>query len=92
MLRPRSGKAATNENKYPYVVELAVVADKLEFELGRRIIQFHKSRHIEPRHGRTITRQGELYYRWCFSDLSVARAFVEQFGAEFLKPFELRPK
>jgi hypothetical protein len=40
-----------NEYKYPNIVELTFPADGLEFELNRRIIGFHKSRHIQPRHG-----------------------------------------
>jgi len=86
MLSPRSGKAKANESKYPYIVELAVKDDKLDVELGRRIMVFHQSRDILPRHGRTLARQDGYYYRWCFSDLSTARAFVEQFGGEFCKP------
>ena len=79
-------QAQATENKYPYVVELAVVTDGMDIELSRQIVRFHKSRHIQPRHGRTVVRQGGFYYRWCFSDLSTAGAFVEQFGGEFYKP------
>jgi hypothetical protein len=83
----RGGKATTNENKYPYVVGLSVARDGLDIEFGRRIIQFHKSRHIQPRYGRRITtRRGQLFYRWCFRHLLIARAFVEEFGGEFCKP------
>jgi hypothetical protein len=79
-------RSLTNETRHPYVVELAVVRDGLDVELSRRIMQFHKSRHIQPRYGRRITtRRGSLYYRWCFSDLLIARAFVEQFDGEFCK-------
>jgi hypothetical protein len=74
------GKALTNERKYPHVVELTITADGLDVALGRRIIEFHKSRHIQPRHGRRIVRQGKIYYRWCFSDPVSARAFIEEFG------------
>jgi len=38
----------TNEIKHPYVVEIALVRDGLDVELSRRIMQFHKSRHIQP--------------------------------------------
>ena len=86
MLPPRISKAVRNENEFPYIIQLAVVADKLEAELGRRIVQFHKLRHIEPRHGRRMFQQGKVFYRWCFFDLSTAHAFVEQFGGEFYKP------
>jgi hypothetical protein len=83
---PRFSKALVNENKHPYVVELAVVTDGMDAELSGQIVRFHKSRHIQPRHGRTTVRQGQFYYRWCFSDLLIARAFVEEFGAKFCKP------
>jgi hypothetical protein len=81
----RPGKAAANEKKHPYVVELAIARDRLDVELSRHIMQFHKSRQIQPLHGRIIIRQRKLIYRWCFDDLLVARAFVEQFGGEFCK-------
>jgi hypothetical protein len=51
------GKAVTNESIYPNIVELAVTAGGLEVELARRIIEFHKLRHIEPRHGRRIHKE-----------------------------------
>ena len=79
----RSPKAAANESKYPNIVQLAVAADGLDVTLGRRIINFHKSRHIQPHHGRTIIRHQQIFYRWCFSDLATARDFIEQFGGEF---------
>jgi hypothetical protein len=75
-------RAKTNEFEHPYVVELAVVSDGLDVELSQRIMQFHKSRHIRLRYGRS----GSNYYRWCFSDLLIARAFAEQFSGEFCKP------
>jgi hypothetical protein len=78
-----SPKAAANESKYPNIVELGVPSDGLDVILGRRIINFHKSRHIQPHHGRTINRQKQIFYRWCFSDLATARDFIEQFGGEF---------
>ena len=83
MIQPGSGKALANENKYPNVVELAVPDGVLEIQLSRRIMNFHKSRHIQPRHGRTINRQKQIFHRWCFSDLAMARAFIDQFGGEF---------
>ena len=82
----RIGNALVNERKYPNIVELTVSADGLEIQSNRRIIEFHKSRHIQPRYGRTITtKRGTIFYRWCFSDLSIARDFAEQFGGEFCK-------
>jgi hypothetical protein len=85
MPQPYSSKALTNESRYPNIVELAVAADGLEVALSHRIITFHKSRNIEPRLGRRTVRQGQVYYRWCFSDLTAARAFVEQFGGALLE-------
>ena len=83
---PRRNKATTNEFSHPYVVELAVVGDALDVELGQRIMQFHESRDIQPRHGRRINRRrGKFHYRWCFSDLLIAHAFAKQFGGEIAK-------
>jgi hypothetical protein len=54
--------------------------------LGRRIMQFHESRHVQLRHGRRInTKRGKTYYRWRFSDLLIARDFAEQFGGDLAK-------
>jgi hypothetical protein len=30
--------------------------------------------------------KGKTYYRWCFSDLPTARAFIEQFGGSLYEP------
>ena len=72
-------KALANERKYPNIVELTFPADGLEFEFNRRIIEFHKSRHIQPR-GRQTVREKRTYSRWCFADLGAACDFIEQFG------------
>jgi len=82
-----SGRSKSNESRYPYIVELAVGKNGLDAKLGRQIMQFHNARRIEPRHGSTTVGRDGVYYRYCFSDLSKARAFVEQFGG-----VELRPK
>jgi hypothetical protein len=81
----RGGKAFANEQNFPFVVEVLVAANGLDVELNGRIVGFHKARRIPPRHGRTIWRNEQRYYRWCFSDLDTARAFVEQFGGAFYK-------
>jgi hypothetical protein len=81
----RAGKAFTNERKYPFIVEVPVAANGLDVELSRQISGFHKSHRIPPRFGRTVFRDGQSYYRWCFSDLATARAFVEEFGGAFYK-------
>jgi hypothetical protein len=73
-------KATANERKYPNIVELAVPAHGLQIELSRRIIQFHKSRHIQPRYGRQVVRENQTCCRWCFADLGTACDFIEQFG------------
>jgi hypothetical protein len=83
--QPLSGKAVANEKKYPYIVELLVVDDKLDVEVNRRMMGFHRSRKIQARYGRRIIREGQIYYRWCFSDLETARAFMEQFDGEVLQ-------
>jgi 3-dehydroquinate dehydratase len=84
--QPRSGKAVDNERKYPHIVELAVDDDMLDVELSRRMLDFHRSRKIQARHGRRIISGSQIYYRWCFSDLETARAFMEQFDGEVLQP------
>jgi hypothetical protein len=47
-----TGKAVTNESRYPYIVELIVADDKLDLEVSRRIMDFHRLRKIQVRHGR----------------------------------------
>ena len=64
---------------------MPVAANGLDVELNRQIVDFHKSRRTTPRFGRAIRRDEQRYYRWCFSDLEAARAFVEQFGGAFYK-------
>lgn len=83
MRQPPSGRAVENESKYPYIVELFVADDKLDVELSRRTMEFHRSRKIQPRHGRRNVRERQIYFRWCFSDLATARAFTEQFAEQF---------
>ena len=83
--RGGSNRALTNETKYPFIVELAVTGEELEHAMNRRIIHFHNRRHIRTRHGRTILRNDEKHFRWCFSDIATARAFAEQFGGAFYK-------
>ena len=83
-------KATTNEGEYPYIVEFVVAGDKLEVELSRRMMDFHTSRKIPARHGRRIVREGQIFFRWCFSDLATAEAFREQFSSEVLQPVRRR--
>jgi hypothetical protein len=45
----RAGKAAANERKYPFIVEVPVAANGLDVELNRQIVAFHKSRGIPAR-------------------------------------------
>jgi hypothetical protein len=79
--RPRRHAApGAIERKYPHIVELAVGKHGLDVGLGRRIMHFHNSRHIKPRHGYIVLKEGRTFYRWCFSDLATAQAFIEQFS------------
>jgi hypothetical protein len=80
-----SWKAIARERKYPYIVQLFVPDDKLDVELSHRVMEFHRSRKIRARLGRRIVIEGQIYFRWCFSDLATARAFMEQFGGEVLQ-------
>ena len=84
--QPLSGKAVANEQKYPHIVELVIADDELDVEVSRRMMDFHRSRKIQARYGRRIIREGQIYFRWCFSDLETARAFMEQFDGEVLQP------
>jgi hypothetical protein len=86
MPRGSSYKARRNETKYPYIAELPASMRGLDVALSRRIIQFHKTRYVQPRHGRTILKEGQFYYRWCFPDLQIAHEFIEQFGGSLLRP------
>jgi hypothetical protein len=82
----RSGKGLQNERSYPYVVELAVAAEGLDVTLSRRIMIFHKLQSIQPKHGRrNFGGPKGSSYRWCFSDLATARAFIAQFGGALCK-------
>lgn len=82
---PYSDNGLKNEGRFPYVIELVLPHGGLEIEKNRQIVGFHKSRRIEPRYGRRIVRDNQTYARWCFSDLSTARDFVEHFGGTFYK-------
>ena len=86
MPRGGSSKARTNESRYPYIVELPGGVRALDVALNRRMIQFHKTRALAPRHGRTIEKKGHFYYRWCFSDLATAHAFIEEVGGSLIEP------
>jgi len=66
--------------------ELVVADDKLDLEVSRRIMDFHRLRKIQVRHGLRIVTERQIYFRWCFSDLGRAEAFIEQFGGEVLLP------
>src|SRR5215472_16604779 len=70
-----SGKATANESKYPYIIELALTGRLLDVGLSCRIMNFHKTRHIQPRHGHTAILKEGRTFRWCFSDLETARGF-----------------
>jgi hypothetical protein len=85
MLIDYSGKAITNERKHPFIIEVPVAPNGLDVELNRQIVGFHNSHRIPPRFGRAIWRNERHYFRWCFSDLATARAFVKQFGGAFYK-------
>ena len=83
--QPLSGKAVKNEGKYPYIVELSAPEDKLDVEVSRRMMDFHSFRKIQVQHGRRIVIEDQIYFRWCFSDLATAGAFIEQFGGKLTR-------
>ena len=61
--QPLSGKAIANEREYPYIVELVAADEKLDVEVSRRMMEFHWSGKIQPRYGRRIVREGQIYFR-----------------------------
>ena len=77
-------RAATNEKEYPNIVQIAVGSEPLDVNLSRRIMLFHKSRNIEPRHGRRVTRNNRICFRWCFSESTTAHDFIEEFGGALI--------
>ena len=90
-LTRRHASPGTNEKRYPHIVELAVGKRGLDVRLNRRIMEFHNSRHIKPRHGHIVLEKGQTYYRWCFPDSTMAHAFIEQFGGEVAQPIRAKP-
>ena len=85
-MRLSGGKAQANENKYPHIVAVSVAGRGLEIELNRQIVNFHKARHIQPRHGRHVAgARGQTHYRWCFSDLETAQSFAKQFSGKIIR-------
>jgi hypothetical protein len=73
------------ESKYPYIIELALTDRWLDVGLSCRIMNFHKTRHIQPRHGFTAILKEGRTFRWCFSDLETARAFMSNLAAHCAK-------
>jgi hypothetical protein len=61
-----SYKALANERKYRYIVELPASVGGLDVALNRRIVQFHKTQHVQPRHGRTIPKEGRFFIAGAF--------------------------
>jgi hypothetical protein len=57
----------------------------LDVGLSCRIMNFHKTRHIQPRHGFTAILKEDRTFRWCFSDLETARAFMSNLAAHCAK-------
>ena len=83
----RSGKARTNERKYPYIVELSVPLTGLDIQISRQITTFHKSRHIQVRYGRIrmvkIITAGvsRIYRSLALSSSSLAESYAK--GLEY---------
>jgi hypothetical protein len=64
------------EDRFPYIVEIAIPASGLDAQTSRSIMDFHGSRKIQVRFGHGL----KSLSRWCFSDAATAAAFKEQFG------------
>ena len=84
-----SAHRASDDERGPLTMGYLTRADSvggLDVVLGRWIIQFHKTRHVQPRHGRTILKERQFYYRWCFSDLQTARALSNSLADRSCEP------
>jgi len=55
---PHPDREIINESKYPHIVAIAVAGEGLDIGLSRRIMDFHKTRHVQPRHGRSAIPKG----------------------------------
>ncbi len=53
-----SDKVAADDRKYPHIVALWVAGRGLDIELNCQIMNFHKVRHIQLRHGRNALPKG----------------------------------
>jgi hypothetical protein len=69
-------RALINEDRFQYIIEIAVPPKGLDAQTSRSIIDFHRSRNIQVRFGHGLKNLS----RWCFSDGAVAEDFKEQFG------------
>src|SRR5262249_16091770 len=76
-------KSPPYERTHASVVDMPVAGVGVDVGLRRQIMNFHKSRQLQLRHGRTNSRGSVTHYRWCFADSTTAHAFVEQFGGAF---------
>jgi hypothetical protein len=89
--RKREVVGLTNEQDFPYLVELAVPPGGfrsafLEFDA------FHRERRIPVRRGRSRHEAEQFYIRFCFPNAATADAFHDRFGGEYLTYAPEKPK
>ena len=77
----RRATARRAEHEFPHIVELAMPRGGLDASLSRKVAQFHSTRDIPLRFGRTRLQHGQLFCRYCFSDPRLAETFRVQFAS-----------
>jgi hypothetical protein len=74
------GKKKIGQSNSLYVVEIAISPRGLDPQTSRSIVDFHRSRNIQVRFGKSL----KNICRWCFSDGATAEAFKEEFGGNYV--------
>ena len=75
----KGGKSIVTERRFPHIVEIAIPERGLDPQTSRSILDFHRSRKIRVRFGRST----KNVCRWCFSNTVTAEDFKEQFGGRY---------
>jgi hypothetical protein len=79
----RSGVKAI-ERDFPHIVEMAVPLGGF----GKRLDtmhEWHRSRSIQPHHGRGRHEDDRDLVRWCFADAHFSTSFAAEFGGTTIR-------
>lgn len=74
-----------NERDLAYIVELPVPEGGFGFRL-HDILDWHRTRFMEPRRGYGHYAEGVWYVRWCFREARDADDFKVRFGGALVAP------